>query len=95
MPVVEGIVAHTSGITSINSLSEKNKRGVFYPLQTFTKERFQDLSEVPFCIEGIENDVTNSLSHLARKISNKVIELNSEQRKYLHLAAVMVNNKVV
>jgi predicted short-subunit dehydrogenase-like oxidoreductase (DUF2520 family) len=92
LPSLKGIVAHTSGITSLNSLSKKNKQAVFYPLQTFTKDRPVDLSKVPVCIESNNHDTVGSLSELAGKISKKVVIIDSDKRKFLHLAAVMVNN---
>ena len=89
---VEGIVAHTSGITPMETLQKTARYGVFYPLQTFSKEKEPDISKVPFCIEGNSSDVLQSLSDLAANLSDVVYEINSDQRKYLHLAAVLVNN---
>ena len=33
------LVVHTSGSTPYSSLNNKNRRGVFYPLQTFSKSQ--------------------------------------------------------
>ncbi len=94
MPVVNGIVAHTSGITSLDVLSIFSSYGVFYPLQSFTKERYVDLQKVPFCIEAFPADVFKPLSALASLLSHKVCQINTGQRMQLHLAAVFVNNFV-
>jgi len=91
-PRVEGVVAHTSGITPMETLHNMSHYGVFYPLQTFSKGKDTDISKVPFCIEGNSPDVVQSLSDLATNLSDTVYEINSDQRKYLHLAAVLVNN---
>ena len=48
------MVAHTSGSVGIYDLDKKLKRGVFYPLQTFTKGADVDFSTVPICIETIK-----------------------------------------
>src|SRR5690606_33622606 len=36
------LVVHTSGGVSMEALSNKNRRGIFYPLQTFSKNRKVD-----------------------------------------------------
>ena len=86
------IIAHTSGNTSIRSLINNDRYGVFYPLQTFSKQREIDLKTVPICLESSDEDVMKSLQVLASTISDSVHEINSKQRKYLHLSAVFVNN---
>lgn len=85
-------VAYTSGTKPLNDLQFNGGLGVFYPLQTFSKERKIDLKEVPFFIESTTSTFAQSLFDLAWKISNNVQFASSEDRKQLHLAAVMVNN---
>lgn len=92
LPPCQGIVAHTSGITPIEALSDAENYGVFYPLQTFTQGREVNFDPVPFCIEGSNRQVTQALTELALKLSSNVSIVNSEQRKSLHLAAVFVSN---
>src|SRR5690606_1194208 len=52
LPFENRLVIHTSGSVFIHELDAKNRRGVFYPLQTFSKEREVDFSEIPVCIEA-------------------------------------------
>lgn len=88
-----GIVVHTSGSIGIDTLKIcSNNIGVFYPLQTFSKQKNIDLKSVPFCIEGNNSSTEKSLIELASKISNNVNLINSNQRKQLHLAAVFACN---
>ena len=95
LPQVNGIVAHTSGITAMDVVSKRfNNSGVFYPLQTFSKSKKVNLKEVPFCIEGNNEVVFKRLFQLAQTVSNKVYKISSEERKQLHLAAVFVSNFV-
>ena len=61
-------------------------------MQTFSKSREVEFTNIPVCIEGSDETTTNLLIDLAKKISNNVVMLNSEQRQYLHLTAVTVNN---
>lgn len=91
-PQVSGIVVHSSGITPMNVLEKFPHYGVFYPLQTFSMQRLVDMPGVPFCLEASSDEVLLKLKKLALKLSASVYEINSEQRQYLHLAAVMVNN---
>lgn len=89
LPCVAGIVAHTSGSTPIEALkSSGHAQGVFYPLQTFSKEARVDFSSIPFFIEGSSVEAANALSELASSISRTVHLANSELRAKLHLAAV-------
>ncbi|MEM9076481.1 MAG: DUF2520 domain-containing protein [Bacteroidota bacterium] len=87
----EGLVVHTSGATPMEVIPTKN-RGVFYPLQTFTKGHVLDFSTIPICVEAEDPMSFTKLQQLGECISNKVYGINSEQRKKLHLSAVFANN---
>ncbi len=92
LPENDSLVVHTSGITNMASLSGIKRIGVFYPLQTFSQQRTVEMLEVPFCIEAHYEEDCKLLLGLASKLSNNVKRVSSEQRKVLHLAAVMVSN---
>lgn len=85
-------VVHTSGACALNELKNTTKKGVFYMLQTFTKEKVVAFNEVPFCIETESNEDKKLLEKLAKSIGRKTYKVDSEQRKALHIAAVFVNN---
>jgi predicted short-subunit dehydrogenase-like oxidoreductase (DUF2520 family) len=87
-------VAYSSGSVGLAELSSRENLGVVYPLQTFSKSRQIDLFEVPFFIEATNEVFAQKLFDLAWLLSRKVIFANSEDRKNLHLAGVMVNNFV-
>ncbi len=91
---LDGILAHTSGSAPIGALPRTGRRGVFYPLQTFTKDFPVDFSKIPFCIEAENEKDTVLLTKLAATLSDHVIEIDSDQRKGLHLAAMFTNNFV-
>jgi predicted short-subunit dehydrogenase-like oxidoreductase (DUF2520 family) len=83
------LTVHTSGSADIRAILNFNpKAGVFYPLQTLSKNKEVDFSTVPLCIEGGDEDITNTLEQLAKSISKNVYRIDSGQRKILHLAAV-------
>ncbi len=88
------LVVHTSGSVAMKTLSDKNRKGVFYPLQSFSKSRKVDFSEIPICVEASEEKDLELLKVLGKSISEKVVVINSEERKRLHLSAVIVNNFV-
>ena len=89
--IKKGLVVHTAGSKSIKVIN-KNSRGVFYPLQSFSKEREVDFKEVPICIEAQNEPDLELLNQLASALSNRVVKIDSKQRRTLHLAAVFANN---
>lgn len=91
---VKGLVAHTSGAVSLEAISECKRAGVFYPLQTFSKNKEVNYKEIPFCLEAKDSKDLELLKSLAGEISGKAYEISSEQRKKLHLSAVFVCNFV-
>ena len=66
--------------------------GVFYPMQTFSKSREVDFKVIPCFIEGNDDYATKTLHELVSSISDRVYELSSDDRRYLHLAAVWACN---
>ena len=92
LPFKNKLVAHTSGTTEIDILNDNNRKGVFYPLQTFSKTKSVDFSTIPICLESQNASDLQTLETVAKAISNATYILNSEQRKALHVAAVFVNN---
>jgi len=86
------LVVHTSGSVSMNELQSTSNKGVFYALQSFSKEQEVDFSTIPICIEAESKKDLDLLEILAKSISKKIYHINSNQRKSLHVAAVFVNN---
>lgn len=86
-----GLVVHTSGAVDISAIQNQRK-GVFYPLQSFSKNKSVDFKTIPFCLETSTIQDYNLLENLAKSIAEKTFNINSEQRKKLHVAAVFVNN---
>jgi len=92
LPFINQLVVHTSGTACIETLDDKNRKGVFYPLQTFSKNKEIDFSVIPLCLEAENTFDFRVLETVGKSISNSVFAINSEQRKALHVAAVFVNN---
>ncbi|MEM9895233.1 MAG: DUF2520 domain-containing protein [Bacteroidota bacterium] len=91
LPISNATILHSSGTQSIKNLSKHEKRGVFYPLQTFSKQKKIDFRKVPIYLEAEGADV-QELQRLATSISDKVKLANSNERARLHLAAVFACN---
>jgi predicted short-subunit dehydrogenase-like oxidoreductase (DUF2520 family) len=90
--ITNSFVVHTSGSSSIKDLKNASNKGVFYMLQTFSKDKEIDFSKVPFCLEAENKEDYLLLDTLAKALGEKVYTINSEQRKAIHVAAVFVNN---
>lgn len=90
-----GIWVHTSGSVDISVFEGKRERyGVFYPLQTFSKDKAVNMNVVPMFIEASDREVENELIALASHVSGDVKPLDSEGRRRLHIAAVFACNFV-
>jgi len=89
---LNGIVAHTAGSVPMDVLKQHTNRGVFYPLQTFSKNRAVDFKSIPICIEANNDQNKETLTKLAHTIGENIHYINSTQRMGLHTAAVYVNN---
>lgn len=86
------LVVHTAGSLAMDILDVKNRAGVFYPLQTFSKDKAVDFHEVPICIEATDITDLQTLESIAKSISHNVYTINSNQRRSLHVSAVFVSN---
>jgi len=92
IPKNNKLILHTAGSVSINVLENvTNHYGVLYPLQSLRKE-IANTPDIPFLIDGNNQEVVEMIMQIAQKISNQVAFANDEMRLKLHLAAVFVNN---
>ncbi len=86
-------IVHTCGSMDMDILKHASSNyGVFYPLQTFSRNRKADFTETPVCIEANNIAYQEALMNLAKLLSDKVYIINSGKRKILHLAAVFACN---
>lgn len=86
---------HTAGSMPLNIFDGKAERcGVLYPMQTFSMDREVDFHEIPLFIEASDPVSLQQIRELADSVSQHVYELSTEDRRYLHLAAVFACNFV-
>ncbi|MFN8278022.1 MAG: DUF2520 domain-containing protein [Chitinophagales bacterium] len=91
-PSSNAIVVLISGFAAAAPLSKYTRNyGIFYPFVSMTKDTV-DFSEVLFMIEGSNEGTTNQLREWALTITGTIQITNIDQRRQLHLAAVVAQN---
>ncbi len=86
---------HTAGSMPLDIFKDKAMHyGVFYPMQTFSKERLVDFSVIPVFLEASDDETMRTMHDLADTITHETYELSTADRKFLHLAAVFACNFV-
>ncbi|MDR1671631.1 MAG: DUF2520 domain-containing protein [Alistipes sp.] len=88
------VVAHTAGSVEMSELWDGlPHRAVIYPLQTFTRgHRIANFRNIPFFIEGDTPHALATVRATAEAIADQVVEMSSERRARLHLAAAFAGN---
>ena len=84
-----GIHLHTSGSVDIAVFEGKRSNyGVLYPLQTFTRGRMVDFGRVAIFTEANSADNLRRIGEFARRLSLKVFDVDSRQRRRVSLRAI-------
>lgn len=87
------LVMHTSGATDADVLKGCSSHyGVLWSPQTFVRTVAMEYGELPFCIEGCDNETEVLIADFAQSVSPHIYRTNLVQRRCLHLSAVFVNN---
>jgi predicted short-subunit dehydrogenase-like oxidoreductase (DUF2520 family) len=88
------ILVHTSGSQPLAALGYAAipSTGVFYPLQTFSKSKKVDFTDVPIFVESEDAVTEKLLLSMAKAISKNVHQITSQERKAMHVAAVFAAN---
>ena len=93
IPDIKGIIAHTSGSISLDTIKDfKPRAAVLYPLQTFSKGTDVDISKVPFFLEASDETTLKTLKNIAQELSEHIYEADSTLRSRLHVAGVLSSN---
>ncbi len=91
--ISEQIVVHTAGSLDINVLKPFFRNyGVLYPLQTFSKNKTVNFSEIPIFTEGNSKETEAKIMETAMKLSSRVSSISSKQRRNVHISAVFACN---
>lgn len=87
------VVAHTSGSVPLKVLQEvTDNYGIFYPLQTLSRNVSVDFVTIPICIDASNEKTLDVLKDLAATLTGKIIEVDDAKRFAIHVAAVFANN---
>ena len=89
----DAAVVHTSGSKPSGLFKSRYRNyGVFYPLQTFSRDKKITFSAVPLFITASNKATKALLIDLASLLSQEVRVIEDTARMKMHLAAVLVNN---
>lgn len=87
------LVVHTAGSYGLDIFPDHIRyRGVFYPLQTFSKGRETDFKGLPFLLEASDEGSFRILEELTLSLDSEIHRVDVERRKRVHLAAVFICN---
>lgn len=88
------LILHTAGSVAQDILREAGAAnyGVLYPMQTFSSSRIVDFSKVTVFVEACNEVMAEKASSVARTLGATVVRASSEQRRFLHIAAVFACN---
>jgi predicted short-subunit dehydrogenase-like oxidoreductase (DUF2520 family) len=92
LPVDGTMLIHLSGSKPLELLAPHEHRGVLWPIQSFSPGPPVDLSHVPLVVDAGDVATLNALRELAHELSATVVQLPHEQRRRLHLSAVIASN---
>jgi predicted short-subunit dehydrogenase-like oxidoreductase (DUF2520 family) len=92
LPEVKGLVVHTSGTTPIHVLSKHKRTGVFYPLQSLSKNTVVSMKDIPVLLEASSPGNMSDLEQFAQTCGSQTVSVDSDTRQVVHLAAVFANN---
>lgn len=90
----QAVLIHTSGSVPMDELSfsAASAMGVFYPLQSFSKNRKAEFKGLPIFVESSDDETEELLFEMGRALGGNIQKLNSASRSALHLAAVFASN---
>ena len=91
----DSVLVHTAGSMPMDLFASRSEHyGVFYPMQTFSKQRDVDFRQIPAFVESSDAFSHDVRCALASSLCDRVVEMSTEDRRYLHLAAVWACNFV-
>lgn len=89
----EQVFFHTAGSMPLDVLACGAKHyGVFYPMQSFSKERMADFRNIPLFVEANDDLAMQTAKTLAGSLTSHVYQLSSADRQFLHIGAVFACN---
>ncbi len=86
-------IIHTAGSVPMSIIhADVHPYGVLYPLQTISLHKELKIENLPFFVEASHLSLQQTLEQLVAKLGAEFHLANSEQRLYMHIAAVFACN---
>lgn len=87
-------IVHCSGTKSVHTFERTSKLcGIIWPVYSVRKHDLPKALDIPLVIDYLPSEQMEHLVHsIAQLISSNITFLDDNQRQYLHLNAVLVNN---
>ena len=87
------LLIHFSGTAELDLLEGASRNyGILYAPQTFIKNNTAGFLGIPICCEANNPETEIKLEQFARSFSDKILHINSYQRKIIHLSAIFAGN---
>jgi predicted short-subunit dehydrogenase-like oxidoreductase (DUF2520 family) len=86
------VITHTAGSVPLSVLNSFKNRGVIYPLQSLKKGL--EVDDIPVLIEYSNSKAEAYIKTVAKTFGTSIENVDSDQRKKLHLAAIFASNFV-
>lgn len=91
--VMDKLIVHTSGTLPFDALKKcSSEYGIFYPLQSFSKNRKPEFKEIPLYVWASSPASLLKLHDFAGKLSLNVFLAKEDTLRIIHLAAVFASN---
>lgn len=86
-------IVHTAGSYGLNVFPKKKvRKGVLYPVQSFSHGREVEYKGLPFLLESNDDDTLEIMRDLVASLEANWSMVDVEHRRLFHVAAVFVNN---
>lgn len=92
LPPGDFLLAHVSGATPLEALQPHSRRAIWYPLMSLKPDLDLPIARIPFCLEAARASDLDALEDFTRRLAATPYRVDSQQRPYLHLAAVFAHN---
>ncbi|MBS1771995.1 MAG: DUF2520 domain-containing protein [Bacteroidetes bacterium] len=87
------VLLHTAGAVDMAILSDAaNNYGVIWPMYSIVKNNLPQTRNIPAIWEASSDKAAQIIQTIASSFTDTTHETSSEQRKWLHLTAVLSNN---
>lgn len=87
------VLLHTAGSVPVHTLNNAARHnGVLWPVYSIIKEELPGHRDIPCIWESSDKEAEEVLFEVADAVTDMLFYADSEQRKWLHMAAVIGNN---